>query len=116
MVIRNAIGGGWRKRDVNGARPHNFEGHGITPKGVKIGSWKAKPQNNKNNNKTNSFYGGSTDIHALHKQIYSMSVVLKSNRGAIRKKYLDWLLSIMEEGQETLLCSMWFIWANSGFQ
>lgn len=75
-----------------------FKDHDSSPKGVEIGSWEAKQQqeqqqnNNKNNNKTNSFNGGSTDTDALHKQIHSMSVVLKSNRGAIREKYQEWLL------------------------
>lgn len=96
-----------------------FKDHDSTPKRVKIGSWEAKEQqqnNNKNNNKTNYFYGGSTDTDALHKQVHSMSVVLKSNRGAIREKYQEWLLRVMEKGRETLPCFVWFIWAHSGFQ
>lgn len=104
---------------VNGARPHILKEHDFTPKGVKIDPWEVKPAlpQKQKNKKTTSFYVCNTSMHALHKQIYGISIVLKPSRGAIREKYLEWLLRgmVMEKGRETLLHFLWFIWANSGF-
>lgn len=64
-------------------------------------NWFSGGKNPKQTNKQNtSFYVCSTDLHALDKQIHSISVVLKSNGGAIRGKYLEWFLweMVMEKG------------------
>lgn len=94
---------------------HTFsKNNDITPKGWKLVLGRQKTQTNKQNT---SFYVCSTDLHALDKQIHSISVVLKSNGGAIRGKYLEWFLREMvtEKGWGTLALFMWFIWANCGF-
>lgn len=59
----------------------------------------------------------ATQVCMHYINIYGISIVLKSNRGAIREKYLEWLLRrmVMEKGRETSPHFLWFIWANSGF-
>lgn len=75
--------------------------------------WKMLLGGNKN---ADSFNVGSPEIHALYKQIYSISVALKSSKGPIREKYIKWHLRVMvtERGRETPPGFTWVIWAYSG--
>ena len=94
---------------VNVASPHILKEHDITSKGGKIGSWEEK--------KNLPLFMYATQVCMHYINIYGISIVLKSNRGAIREKYLEWLLRrmVMEKGRETSPRFLWFIWANSGF-